>query len=67
MPPVGSLAATAVLAAGALAAAISLPVAAAATDPLLPGLGYHILTSNGGVQNYGTPWYGSDIASGAKS
>jgi hypothetical protein len=24
------------------------------------GLGYHVLTSNGGVHNYGTPWYGSD-------
>jgi hypothetical protein len=26
----------------------------------LMGLGYHVLTSNGGVHNYGTPWYGSD-------
>jgi hypothetical protein len=24
------------------------------------GLGYHVLTSNGGVHNYGAPWYGSD-------
>jgi peptidoglycan/xylan/chitin deacetylase (PgdA/CDA1 family) len=23
------------------------------------GLGYHVLTSNGGVHNYGAPWYGS--------
>ena len=26
----------------------------------LQGLGYHVLTSNGGVHNYGAPWYGSD-------
>jgi len=26
----------------------------------LMGLGYHLLTSNGGVHDYGTPWYGSD-------
>ena len=26
----------------------------------LRGLGYHALTSNGGVHNYGAPWYGSD-------
>jgi peptidoglycan/xylan/chitin deacetylase (PgdA/CDA1 family) len=26
----------------------------------LRGLGYHVLTSNGGVHNYGAPWYGSD-------
>jgi hypothetical protein len=25
-----------------------------------PPIGYHILTSNGGVHNYGSPWYGSD-------
>jgi hypothetical protein len=30
------------------------------TIDALMGLGYHILTSNGGVHNYGTPWYGSD-------
>src|SRR6266536_1693329 len=24
------------------------------------GLGYHVLTSNGGVHNFGAPWYGSD-------
>jgi peptidoglycan/xylan/chitin deacetylase (PgdA/CDA1 family) len=24
------------------------------------GLGYFVLTSNGGVHNYGAPWYGSD-------
>jgi len=26
----------------------------------LRGLGYHVLTSDGGVHNYGAPWYGSD-------
>ncbi len=26
----------------------------------LRGLGYHVLTSTGGVANYGAPWYGSD-------
>ena len=30
------------------------------TIDALMGLGYHVLTSNGGVHNYGTPWYGSD-------
>jgi len=30
------------------------------TIDALRGLGYHVLTSNGGVHNYGTPWYGSD-------
>jgi len=30
------------------------------TVDALMGLGYHVLTSNGGVHNYGTPWYGSD-------
>jgi peptidoglycan/xylan/chitin deacetylase (PgdA/CDA1 family) len=30
------------------------------TIDALMGLGYHLLTSNGGVHNYGTPWYGSD-------
>jgi len=25
----------------------------------LRGLGYHVLTSDGCVHNYGTPWYGS--------
>jgi len=30
------------------------------TVDALRGLGYHILTSNGGVHNYGAPWYGSD-------
>ena len=24
------------------------------------GLGYFVLTSNGGMHNYGAPWYGSD-------
>ena len=30
------------------------------TVDALRGLGYHVLTSNGGVHNYGAPWYGSD-------
>src|SRR5215472_280468 len=30
------------------------------TIDALMGLGYHVLTSNGGVHNYGAPWYGSD-------
>ena len=30
------------------------------TIDALRGLGYHVLTSNGGVHNYGAPWYGSD-------
>jgi hypothetical protein len=30
------------------------------TVDALRGLGYHVLTSDGGVHNYGTPWYGSD-------
>src|SRR5215472_2758291 len=30
------------------------------TADALRGLGYHVLTSNGGVHNYGAPWYGSD-------
>jgi peptidoglycan/xylan/chitin deacetylase (PgdA/CDA1 family) len=30
------------------------------TIDALMGLGYHVLTTNGGVHNYGTPWYGSD-------
>jgi len=47
----------AVIAAGALAAAVPLPAAAAAQSN---GIGYYVLTSNGGVHNYGTPWYGSD-------
>jgi len=51
------LAATAVLSAGALAAAIPLPAAAAAQSN---EIGYHVLTSNGGVHNYGAPRYGSD-------
>ena len=50
------LAATAVLAAGALAAAVPFPAAAAAQSN---EIGYHVLTSNGGVHNYGAPWYGS--------
>jgi len=29
------------------------------TIDALQGLGYHVLTSNGGVHNYGAPWYGS--------
>jgi hypothetical protein len=57
VPRVGPLAATAVLAAGALAAAVPLPAAAAAQSN---GIGYYVLTSNGGVHNYGAPWYGSD-------
>jgi hypothetical protein len=31
------------------------------TIDALRGLGYHVLTSNGGVHNYGAPWYGSDV------
>ena len=57
VPRVRPLAATAVLAAGALAAAVPLPAAAAAQSN---EIGYHVLTSNGGVHNYGAPWYGSD-------
>jgi hypothetical protein len=57
VPRVRPLAATAVLAAGALAAAVPLPAAAAAQSN---GIGYYVLTSNGGVHNYGAPWYGSD-------
>jgi peptidoglycan/xylan/chitin deacetylase (PgdA/CDA1 family) len=30
------------------------------TVDALRGLGYHVLTTNGGVHNYGAPWYGSD-------
>ena len=30
------------------------------TVDALRGVGYHVLTSNGGVHNYGAPWYGSD-------
>ena len=30
------------------------------TVDALRGLGYHVLTSGGGVHNYGAPWYGSD-------
>jgi len=30
------------------------------TVDALRGLGYHVLTSDGGVHNYGAPWYGSD-------
>jgi len=30
------------------------------TIDALMGLGYHVLTSNGGVHNYGAPWYGSN-------
>ena len=30
------------------------------TIDALRGLGYHLLTYNGGVHNYGAPWYGSD-------
>jgi hypothetical protein len=26
----------------------------------LRGLGYHVLGPNGGVHNFGAPWYGSD-------
>jgi hypothetical protein len=40
-----------------LAAAVPLPAAAAAQSN---EIGYHVLTSNGGVHNYGAPWYGSD-------
>jgi hypothetical protein len=29
------------------------------TSDALRGQGYHVLTSNGGVHNYGAPWYGS--------
>ena len=29
------------------------------TVDALQGLGYHVLTSDGGVQNFGAPWYGS--------
>ena len=29
------------------------------TVDALRGLGYHVLTSNGGVHNFGAPWYGS--------
>lgn len=37
--------------------AVPLPAAAAAQSN---GIGYYVLTSNGGVHNYGAPWYGSD-------
>ena len=30
------------------------------TIDALMGLGYHVLTSNGGVHDYSSPWYGSD-------
>ena len=29
----------------------------------LRGLGYHVLGPNGGVHNFGAPWYGSRTAS----
>ncbi len=31
------------------------------TIDALMGLGYHVLTSDGGVHNYGAPWYGSNV------
>ena len=36
------------------------------TIDALRGLGYHVLTSNGGVHNYGAPWYGSDCLPAAR-